>query len=41
LEIVEAQRKEVSALANEIRRLNGQKSVLIMGLTGKGKRMPT
>jgi hypothetical protein len=41
LEIVEAQRKEVSALANDIRRLNGQKSVLIMSLTGKVKRMTT
>ena len=39
LEIVEAQQSEVTALANAIRRLNGQKSVLIMGLTGKVKRV--
>jgi hypothetical protein len=39
LEIVEAQQSEVTALANAIRRLNGQKSVLIMGLTGKVKKV--
>jgi hypothetical protein len=39
LEIVKAQQSEVTALANAIRRLNGQKSVLIMGLTGKAKRV--
>jgi hypothetical protein len=39
LEIVEAQQSAVTALANAIRRLNGQKSVLIMGLTGKVKRV--
>jgi hypothetical protein len=39
LEIVEVQQSEVTALANAIRRLNGQKSVLIMGLTGKAKKV--
>ena len=39
LEIVKAQQSEVTALANAIRRLNGQKSVLIMGLTGKVKKV--
>ena len=39
LEIVEAKKKQVMALAMDIRRLNGQKSVLVMGLTGKVKRI--
>ena len=39
LEIVEAQQSEVTALANAIRQLNGQKSVVIMGLTGKVKKV--
>jgi hypothetical protein len=39
LEIVEAKQREVAALASAIRRLNGQKSVLIMGLTGKVKKI--
>jgi hypothetical protein len=39
LEIVEAKKKDVMALAKDVRRLNGQKSVLVMSLTGKVKRV--
>ena len=37
LEIVEARRKDVTVLAKSIRKLNGQKSVLIMRLSGKAE----
>jgi hypothetical protein len=33
-------KKNVAALAKRIRRLNGQKSVLVMGLDGKVKKIP-
>lgn len=39
LEAVEAKKKDVASLAKDIRQLNGQKSVLVMGLTGKVKRI--
>jgi hypothetical protein len=39
LEIVEAKKKDLMALAKDVRRLNGQKSVLVMSLTGKVKRV--
>jgi hypothetical protein len=41
LEIVEAKKKDLMALAKDVRRLNGQKSVLVMSLTGKVKRVKT
>ena len=37
LELVDARKKDVAALAKSIRRLNGQKSVLVIGLSGKVK----
>jgi hypothetical protein len=37
LEIVEAKKKDVTAVAKQIRGLNGQKSVLVMRLNGKAK----
>ena len=40
IEIVDAHKKDVAALAKSIRRLNGQKSVLVMGLDGKVKKIP-
>ena len=39
LEIVEARRKDVTALAKRIRKLNGRKSVLIMRLSGKAEKI--
>lgn len=39
LEFVDARKKDVAALAKSIRRLNGQKSVLVMGLSGKVKKI--
>jgi hypothetical protein len=39
LEIVEARRKDVTALAKSIRKLNGQKSALIMRLIGKAEKI--
>jgi hypothetical protein len=39
LEFVDARKKDVAALAKSIRRLNGQKSVLVMGLGGKVKKI--
>jgi hypothetical protein len=39
LEFVDARKKDVAALANSIRRLNGQKSVSVMGLSGKVKKL--
>ena len=39
LELVDARKKDVAALAKSIRRLNGQKSVFIMGLSGKVKKI--
>jgi hypothetical protein len=37
LEIVEAKKKDVAAVAEQIRGLNGQKSVLVIRLNGKVK----
>jgi hypothetical protein len=37
LEIVEAKKKNVTAVAKRIRGLTGQRSVLVMRLTGKAK----
>lgn len=39
IEIVDARKKDVAALAKSIRRLNGQKSVFVMGLSGKMKKI--
>lgn len=39
LEIVESRREDVTALAESIRKLNGQKSVLIMRLSGKAEKI--
>jgi hypothetical protein len=39
LEIVEARKEDVAALAKNIRKLNGQKSVLIMCLSGKAEKI--
>jgi hypothetical protein len=39
LEFVDARKKDVAALARSIRRLNGQKSVSVMGLSGKVKKI--
>jgi hypothetical protein len=39
LEFVDARKKDVAALAKSIRRLNGQKSVPVMGLSGKIKKI--
>jgi len=41
LEIVQATEEEVLALAKRIRHLNGQKSVLVMGLEGWAQRVET
>ena len=39
LEFVDTRKKDVAALARDIRRPNGQKSVLVMGLSGKVKKI--
>jgi hypothetical protein len=39
LEIVQAEEKNVEELATNIRRLNGQKSVLVMSLSGEARRI--
>ena len=39
LEFVDARKKDVAALAKNIRRLNGQKSVFVVGLSGKMKKI--
>lgn len=39
LKFVDTRKKDVTALARDIRRLNGQKSVLVMGLSGKVKKI--
>jgi len=36
---VEVRRKDITALANGIRKLHGQKSVLIMRLSGKAEKI--
>jgi hypothetical protein len=41
LEIVEAGESDILALAKSIRHLNGQKSVLVMGLDGKAQKVET
>jgi hypothetical protein len=39
IEIVQAQEKDVAELAKSIRRLNGQKSVLTVSLSGEAERV--
>jgi hypothetical protein len=39
IEIVDAKQDEVEALARKIRKINGQKSVLVMSLTGQAQKI--
>ena len=39
IEIVDAKEEDVEAVAQSIRAINGQKSVLVMGLSGRAKKL--
>ena len=41
IEIVDAKAAPVRALAKKIRQLTGQKSVLVMSLSGQARKIPT